>query len=260
MKLSKVLISLLSVTLEGSAVAGSPGKAPAPVQPEAPAGLFDNLGATATIGYDTNYIFRGVQFAKNLVSAGLDLNLPIDKTFSLDLNAWYGVSADSSAAPFAGGDSYGELDLSPTILAKLGPVTAGLKYTWYHYMNNAGHFVDDVNELGLTLATSVAGFDLGAGVYHDFTAKGWYYEASVSRTIAINSWLSIQPGILISFGSHYYGVEGGNTIKPWLAIPIKLTKTATLNPYIAGNLPYGSLHDLGEKRRVYGGVALNVTF
>lgn len=263
MKLNLLLVPLVSAGLAASAYAGTVGKAPEPVQPPAPADT--TLGATLTVGYDTDYVFRGVEFAKNLVSGSIDWQLPIDQTFTLDLNAWYGASADASAEPFAGHGSYGELDLSPALYAKLGAVTLGLKYTWYHYMMNAEHFIDDVNEVGGTLAYSAFSgtpfqLDLAAGAYRDFTADGWYFEYSVSHTFVITSWLSIQPGVLISHASHYYGVDGGNTFKPWIAMPIKLTKTATLSPYIAGNLPYGSLDDLGEKDRVYGGVSLSVTF
>jgi len=262
MKLNLLLVPVLSAGLALSAFAGSPGKAPEPVQPVV---ADTTLGATLTVGYDTNYIFRGVQFAENLVSGSLDWVVPIDKTFSLDLNAWYGVSADDSAEPFAGNHSYGELDLSPTLYATLGDFKLGLKYTWYHYMGDAGHVIEDVNEVGATVAYSAFAktpyqLDLGAGAYRDFTADGWYFEYTVSHTFEITSWLSIQPGVLISHASHYYGVDGGNTFKPWLAAPIKLTKTATLTPYIAGNIPYGSLNDLGEKDRVYGGVALSVSF
>jgi hypothetical protein len=119
--------------------------------------------------------------------------------------------------------------------------------------------------VGVTLAYSAFEktpyqLDLTAGAYRDFTADGWYFEYSVSHTFVITPWLSLQPGVLISHASHYYGVSGGNTFKPWLAAPIHLTKTATLTPYVAGNLPYGSLDDNGEKSRVYGGVALSVTF
>jgi len=264
MKLNLLLVPLVSAGFALAAHAGTVGKATELVQPPAEAAP---LGVTLTVGYDTDYIFRGVEFAKNLVSGSIDYVLPIDQTFSLDLNAWYGASANAEAAPFAGGDSYGELDLSPTLLAKLGNsgVTLGLKYTWYHYMMNAHHFVEDVNELGGTIAYSAFAntpyqLDLTAGAYHDWTADGWYFEYAVSHTFVITSWLSLQPGVLISHASHYYGVDGGNHFKPWLAAPIKLTKTATLTPYIAGNLPYGSLDDNGEKSRVYGGVALSVTF
>lgn len=258
MKLNSLLLSILSAALVVSAQAGTSGKAAPQVQPAPEA---TPLGVTATLAYDTDYVFRGVEFAKNLVSGNIEVAVPIDKTFSLDFNAWYGASADDSAAEFAGAGSYGELDLSAALLAKINSnLTAGLKYTWYHYTNNAGNFVDDVNEIGLTLATTIKTIDLNAGVYYDFTAEGWYYEVGASHAFKINDWLSLVPGAAISFGTDYYGVNGGNTVKLSLAAPIKLTKTATLTPYIAGNLPYGSLKDAGENSRVYGGVALSITF
>lgn len=263
MKLRSLLVPVLSVAFAASSFAGtSSGKActTCTPPPAAAEGLFDNIGATLTVGYDTNYIFRGVQFAEQLISGSIDVPIALSKTVTLDLNAWYGSSADDSAAPFAGGGSYEELDLSASLLFKLDPVTLGLKYTWYDYLGHAGHSLTDVNEVGVTLASSLVGLDLSAGVYYDFTAQGWYYEAAASHTFKINEWLSIVPGVLISFATDYYGVNGGNTIKPSVAVPIKLTKTATLTPYIAGNLPFGSLDSLGEQSRVYGGVALSVTF
>jgi hypothetical protein len=267
MKLNLILVPLVSAGFALSAFAGTSGKAVTePVQPPADT----TLGATLTVGYDTDYVFRGVEFAKNLVSGSVDWVVPFDKTFSLDLNAWYGASANAEAAPFAGGDSYGELDLSPTLLAKIelnsqSSITFGLKYTWYHYMMNAEHFIKDVNELGLnakyTVNVGPGSLDVAAGAYHDWTAEGWYFEYSVDYNYTIiKDRLSVQIGVLVSHASHYYGVDGGNTVHPWLALPINLTKTATLSPYIAGNLPFDSLKDAGEEKRVYGGVSLSVTF
>ncbi len=258
MKLNSLLLPILGAALVVSAQAGSSGKAGPAIQPVAEAAP---LGVTASLAYDTDYMFRGVQFAQNLVSGTIDVVVPINKTFSLDLNAWYGASVDDSAAAFAGGGSYGELDLSATLLAKItSNLTAGLKYTWYDYVGNAGHSLKDVNEIGITLATTLKTIDLSAGAYYDFTAEGYYYEFGASHAFKINDWLSLVPGALISFGSNYYGVDGGNHIKLSLAAPIKLSKTATLTPYIAGNLPYDSLKDNGEKDRVYGGVSLSITF
>lgn len=262
MKLNSLLAALLSTTIAGSAFAGVAADNSKGGKCCQPAAVEDNgLGFTVAVGYDTNYIFRGVQFAEHLVSGSIDYVLPITPALSLDLNAWYGASAGDHAAAFAGGGSYGELDLSAWLQYEVAKDTKiGLKYTWYDYVGNAGKNVKDVNELGLTLTTKVAGFDFLAGAYHDWTAEGWYFEYAVSRTFEINSWLSIQPGVLVSHANHYYGVSGGNHVKPWLAAPIKLSKTATLTPYIAGNLPIGSLDSLGEKSRVYGGVSLSVTF
>lgn len=263
MKLNSLIAAIVSATLAGSAFAGTPstdmskgGKCCQPV-----AAAEEALGFTLAVGYDTDYVFRGVEFARNLISASVDYVLPITPKLSLDLNAWYGASAGDKAAAFAGGGSYGELDLSAWLQYEVCKDTkVGVKYTWYDYVGNAGKSVKDINEVGVTIVTKLYNFDLGAGAYYDWTARGYYFEYSVSRTFEINSWLSIQPGVVISHANHYYGVSGGNHIKPWLAFPIKLCKSATLTPYVAGNLPYDSLESLGERKRVYGGVSLSVTF
>ncbi len=257
MKLKSLLIPTLGLAFASSVLAGSHGKAPAVVQPAPEAAP---LGFTATIGYDTDYVFRGVEYAKNLISAAIDGNIAINQDLSLNVGAWYGASADDSAQPFAGNSAYGELDLYAGLNAKLGPVTVGLKYTYYDYLGHAGTFVKDINEIGLTLATSAAGLDFIAGAYYDFTAKGYYFETGVSKTIKICDIVSLVPGVLVSYGDHYYGVNGFNHVKPSLALPIKLTKSATLTPYVAGNLPIDSLKGLGEQKRIYGGIALSVSF
>jgi uncharacterized protein (TIGR02001 family) len=257
MKLKSLLIPTLGLAFATSVFAGSHGKAPAVVQPAEEAAP---LGFTATVGYDTDYVFRGLETAQNLISAAIDGNIAINKDISFNVGAWYGASADDKAATYAGGTSYSELDLYAGLNAKLGPVTAGLKYTYYNYLGHASSFVKDVNEVGVTLATSAAGLDFIAGAYYDATARGYYFETGVSKTIKITEQISLVPGVLVSYGSHYYDVSGFNTVKPTLALPIKLTKSATLTPYIAGNLPIDALHDTGEKDRVYGGVALSVSF
>ncbi|MCE9519727.1 MAG: hypothetical protein K8R87_09270 [Verrucomicrobia bacterium] len=257
MKLNSLLISLLSVAFATASFAGtSSGKACTTCAPT----VEEKTLGVVTIGYDTNYVYRGINIATNLVSANLDVPISLDaisKDLSLVLTSWYGASDDAVAA-FGGGD-YQELDLVAVLQKKFGAVTAGLKYEHYFFFADASS-IKDINELGVTLSASVKGLDLTAYVGYDFTAQGWYYEGAVSHTFKINDKISLVPGVLISFGSDYYGVNGGNTIKPSLAMPIKLAKSATLTPYIAGNLPYGSLNSLGEQDRVYGGVALTVTF
>jgi hypothetical protein len=249
----KSLLTFAAAFCSISAFAGSPGKAPAIVQPAAE----EPLGFTATIGYDTHYVFRGVLFAENLVSAGIDGTIPLTDLLSVNVGVWYGDSADDSGVPGPGG-SYHELDLYAAILAKVGDATVGLKFTEYLYDGTAA--VDDIPEIGL-IATVPLGFvDLTAGAYYDFTADGFYIEAGVSKTFAITDRISLVPGVLISWADHYYGVDGFNHIKVGVSLPIKLTKTATLTPYIAGNIPIDSLDDLGEESRVYGGIALSVAF
>ena len=214
MKLSSLFIPVLSVAFAASSFAGtSSGKAarPSRLRP-LPEGLFDNIGATATIGYDTNYIFRGVQFAEQLLSGSVDVPIALSKQLTLDLNAWYGASADDSAEPFAGGGSYGELDLAASLLYKLDPVTLGLKYTWYNYLGNAGNILEDVNEVGVTARDLRSGFSTSAPASTTTSPPtAGIMKSVVSHTFKINDWISLVPGVLISFATDYYGVNGGNT-------------------------------------------------
>jgi hypothetical protein len=252
MKLKYLLIAA-AVTAATSVSAGTTAKAPAVVQPAAE----EPLGFTATIGYDTHYVFRGVMYAENLVSAGIDGTIPVTDVLSLNVGAWYGTSADDSGVPGPGG-SYHELDLYAALLAKVGDATVGLKFTEYLYDGTAA--IDDIPEVGI-IATVPLGFvDLSAGAYYDFTADGFYFEVGVSKSIPLTDRISLVPGVIVSAANDYYGVSSFNHIKVGLSLPIKLTSTATLTPYIAGNFPLGDLDDLGEDSRVYGGIALSVAF
>lgn len=251
MKLKSLILSAM-VAIAASAFAGSPGKAPAPVQP-APE---EPLGFSATIGYDSHYVFRGVLFAENLVTAAIDGNIPLTDMLSLNLGAWYGDSADDSGT--FGNGAFRELDLYAALLADLGPATVGVKYTGYLY--NDASAIDDVSEIGLIASTTVGPIDVIAGAYYDWTADGFYFETGVSHTFAVTDRISLVPAVLVSYGEDYYGVSGFNHVKVGLSAPIKLTSTATLTPYIAGNFPIDALDDLGEESRVYGGIALTVSF
>lgn len=253
MKIKSLLIPALSAAFAVSAFAGSPGKAPAVVQPPAE----EPLGITTTIGYDTDYVYRGVKFADNLVTAAIDGNFAVNDMLSINAGAWYGSSADDS---FVLGGSYQELDLYAALMAKIGAATVGLKYQHYFFYGDGGDALEDIDEIGLLLSAAVGPVDVIAGAYYDFTAEGFYFEAGVSHTFAVTDRISLVPAALLSYGDSYYGVSGFNHVKLSLSAPIKLTKAATLTPYIAGNLPVDSLDALGEESRVYGGVSLSVSF
>lgn len=253
----KSLLTLSMAAFAASAFAGTAAKAPAPVQPPAE----EPLGFTATIGYDSHYIFRGVKFAENLVSAAVDGTIPLTDVLSVNLGAWYGTSADDSGR-FGQGGSFHELDLYGAVLADLGPVTVGAKYTAYLYDGEStdNGAVNDINEVGLFLTTTVGPLDVLAGAYYDDETDGFYFETGVSHTFAVTDRISLVPAVLVSYGDQYYGVSGFNHVKVGISAPIKLTSTATLTPYVAGNLPIDALDDLGEDDEIYGGISLSVSF
>jgi hypothetical protein len=256
MKLKSLLTLGLSA-IAATAIAGTPAKAPAPIQPVVEE---EPLGFTLSVGYDSHYVFRGVLFAENLVWGQIDGTIPLTDMLSLNVGAWYGTSADDSgvfSVPGSSG-SFHELDLYGAILADLGPVTVGAKYTAYLYDGDAD--LEDINEVGIIATTTIGPVDLLGGAYYDDATDGFYFEVGVSHAFEVTDRISIVPAALISFADDYYGVSSFNHIKVAVSVPIKLTSTATLTPYIAGNFPLEDLEDAGEEDRVYGGVALSVSF
>ena len=251
-----------SLAMAGSSFAGTaaPGKAIVPPMPAAE----ELLGFTLSAGYDTKYIFRGLDLADNWITTSLDWTLPLTSTVRLDSGASYGVSADDS---FLGvdGASYQRLELNTGIVADLGAAELGLGYRWYSHQGDGDIFLEDGHEVGLTLASKAGPLNVGVGAYYDFAIEGWFFELGVNSEIKINDTISLVPGANLGYGSSYnYHVEGANGIDGFshvglsLALPIKLTKTATLTPYIAGNLPIDELD--GEDNQLFGGVSLSVKF
>ena len=252
----------LSIGLMGSvAFAGTPsGKGTCCVnQPAAD----DSLGATLSIGYETKHIFHDVFIGDNWVSAELDWSMPLTSNVSLDLGAAYGGRADDKDG------SLERLDLAAGIHANLGAVNVGLGYRYIDYMGEIDNLfgLTQGHEVGLTLGTSVGPVNIDLAGYYDFGVEGWYFSAGINTEIKVCDRFSLVPGVSIGYVSDYdyHGFATGNlngftAVNLTLEAPIKLTKHATLVPFIGGRLPIDALKDAGLSNQLYGGVFLRVKF
>jgi hypothetical protein len=254
---------------------------PPVVEPESGA-LFDTLGATLEVGYDTRYYFRGLWFADNTVWTGLNLSVPLTEQLSLGFGALYTTSVDT---PVADNDSleYSELDLSTSLTYDAGFAKFGLVYTHYFFFDGFSGSVDGesvgenagfnelgvrgVNELGLTVASSVGPVNLYGGYFYDFTIGASYAEVGADLPIEVTPWLSLVPAVKFGYGfSNYYTIpgtsrSGATHVIPSISAPIKLTRTATLTPYIAYNISLDTRHaNNTQDSEIFGGVKLGVTF
>lgn len=241
------------------AFAGTPSPAPTPIAEEE-----TDLGITATIGYDTDFVFRGVDFADHWISAAIGFEVPLVDTVSLVAGATYGASADDSAAGL--GLSYQRLELNGGLSFDLGAADLGLGYRYYNHQGQLSQILDEGHEVGLTLATEAGPLNIGLGGYYDFGIEGWYFEAAVNSEIRITDSISLVPGASIGYGLDYswhivgFQQDGFTAVNLSLALPIKLTRAATLTPYVAANLPIDALESAGEDSIIYGGVRLSVSF
>jgi hypothetical protein len=274
-KLAFSFLGTLALATTGFAGTAPSGKAPAPVAP-APE---QDLGFTLGVGYDSSYIFRGLQLAENWVSSSLDYTLPLTQTLRLDVGANYGGSADDSFGESlvsdvlgldVSGASYQRLELGAGLVADLGGVELGLGYRWYHHMGDAEAILEDGHEIGLTVAAKAGPVNVGVGAYYDAAVDGWYFEAGINSEIKLTDSISLVPGATVGYANEYSyhfdvlgsqpAVDGFTHVGLSLALPIKLTKSATLTPFIAANLPVDELDDLGEDNQLHGGVSLSVKF
>lgn len=267
MKLNALLKTAGFLALAASPVLAGTGKtvAPTPVaEPET------DLGITASLGYDTHFIFRGLQFAENWVSGGVSLDIPLVDNVSLVAGANYGGTVDDGVT-LAGLDalgsiSYQRLELNGGVAVDLGAAEVGLGYRYYSHFGDLSDVLDEGHEVGLTVATSLGPVNVGLGGYYDFGIEGWYFEAAVNTEIKITESISLVPGASIGYVADYSfhvvnaGFDGFTAVGLSLAMPIKLTKNATLAPYIAGNLPIDALDSAGEDAQLFGGVRLSVSF
>jgi hypothetical protein len=270
------LVLAACASVNAFAGTSAPAKGVQPTVEEGDA-LFDTLGATLEVGYDTRYYFRGLWFADNTTWAGLSLSVPLTEKLSLGFGTLYTSTVDTPAAG-ANDFDYSELDLSSSLTYDAGFAKLGLVYTHYEFFdgfsgsnagvpNGAGELnVGGVEEVGATIATSVGPVNLYGGFYYDFTIGASYAEIGADAPIAINSWLSLVPAVKAGYGfTNYYtfgGHQSGLThVIPSLSAPIKLTKTATLTPYIAYNISLDTRHlNNTQDSEIFGGVKLGVSF
>jgi hypothetical protein len=277
-----------------NAFAGAPSaKAPVAPLPEEDGALYDSLGAAVEVGYDTRYYFRGLYRADNTVSAGISLSNPITEQVSVGFNARYITTAETTAGnggPFGQGDAdFSELALTGALNYDAGFATLGLAYTHYEYFDGfsgtlagvqapgAGELnTSGAEELGLTAATTLGPINVSAGYYYNFTIGGSYAEVGANLPIEVTPWLSIVPAVVTGYGFDYYTLPqngatagGWTSVVPSISAPIKLTKSATLTPYVAYNISLDARHDAAkgtvlngnaQDSEFFGGVRLSVSF
>ncbi len=263
-------VSAASLTF---AVAG-PYSAPAPAPidsgavppPPAPlgsgGGIFDSIGASIAVGYDTDYIFRGYDIGHDSVWSQLDLSIPLGDNLEFAVGAWYQNAFN--------GDGDDELDIYASLAYDFG--TFGLEFGYTHYAypqgiagTGAGSNGDESNEAYISLGTTVGPVDVSLGWYYDFDLEVSYVELAGGTSIPLSAHVSLDPSVGISYidiDDPGPGVDGSglNHAFAKLELPIQLTGTATLTPYVAVSSALDVADDLGEDDYFWGGVSLSVSF
>jgi hypothetical protein len=234
MKLNALLKTLGFLALAATPVVAGPS-APAPKNPIAPAPVNDDLGITASIGYDSNYVWRGINYGQHWLRTGLNGALLLvggaaedgagSTSLLWDVN--YGSLAgdhDSfspnglAAVGIKNTASFQRLQLGAAISHDFGPASVSFGYSFIHNMGalaNGGGFngagfpplggygMNDIQQLTLGVNTNLGPINLASSANYDLFNGGWYFDLTAKSTIAVTDAISIVPHVGLGYGLNY---------------------------------------------------------
>lgn len=236
------------VLLSGTAFAGEAPQCSAPAS--------SGFESDVTVGYDSQYMFRGVNSGNDLVTAAVNTAWTCDKT-GLDMNAgaWYGTTGDLDG-------NVEELDLTLGASKDLGFADLNVGYIFYHYLSPG----EDAQEVYFGLSKELAcGTTASLTYFWDIEQDNdGYSEFALSKSVDV---ASKQLDLGVSTG---YLVEQGQLshVTATVSHDVKLTETATLTPYIAHSWELSDDWDhngatsarSARQNEFFAGASLNVSF
>ena len=213
------------------------------------AAVGEDLGAEVSVGYDTDYIFRGANLGQDLLWSDVNVSTSLSDGLGLNIGAWY-------ANPTDAGDD--ELDIYAGVSTDLGGMSLDLGTTYYYYPGATG---SNTLEFGAALGTSVGAFDLSLGVYHDIDTENTYVELGAGTSFDLTDNISLDLGATI--GNNQDEVVGGQAdgltaVTITVGAPIGLTDNASLTPYLGINAGLDDNQDAGDE--IFSGISLSVGF
>ncbi len=216
------------------------------------------MGGNISVGYDSSYIFRGVNYGKNSIWGSVEASLPFTpEGVDFTVSAWYQNPVDSVAANPLNED---ELDLYATLTVEVAPdASVWLGYAAFLYPEAGG---GNTNEVGLGTDVAIGGglVDFSFGSYYDFDINGWFFETGMAHTEQITDMFGVEIGTSIGYQVDYnsFGSDW-NDVRAYLAVPITLVENVALTPYVAYSWSLSAI-DAFQGDELYGGVALSVSF
>jgi hypothetical protein len=236
-------------------------KAPTPaIEPVEDPGI----GLEANIGYDMRYYVRGFWFANHNVWTSLAYSTPLTDKLSLDFFSYYTQSWTPT--------DYNEVDAGVYMTYDAGFTSITFGYTWYYFLN--GFFGDGegpqdwAHEVGFNTVTPLGPVNFNFAYYYDLYIAASYFQAGFDTSIPVTDKIAIVPSAVVGYNvGDYYSLGTADTsfnhIGLRIDVPITLSKTATLTPYIAANFSLEGkegVNTIEGENELWGGVSLSFTF
>jgi hypothetical protein len=204
-----------------------------------------------TAGYDSEYYYRGLWFSNQNAWYNLGASKKLSDKTTVSALAYYTSSNDIRS-------QYQELDLGASVAYDAGFATLTAGYTHFFFFNgylgnknvpgNAGS-QGFASELYLSAAKTVGPVNVTATYAYDLYIDAGYAELAADKSFTLNDSTSLvlKAAAGYSIGGYYTAFSATNgqnigTESTWThvllsaSLPIALSKTATLTPYVSYNM------------------------
>jgi hypothetical protein len=213
-----------------------------------------------TAGYDSEYYYRGLWFSNQNAWYNLGASKKLSDKTTVSALAYYTSSNDIRS-------QYQELDLGASVAYDAGFATVTAGYTYFFFFNGyTGNGLGQTfaSELFLSAAKTVGPVNVTATYAYDLYIDAGYAEVAVDKSFALNDSTSLvlKATAGYSIGGYYTDFTTGpfntGTESVWThvglnaSLPIALSKTATLTPYIAYNISGAGRTETNTANTVYG--------
>lgn len=147
---------------------------------------------SANLGYNSEYVFRGIPQKSSSAFGGLDFS-----SGGFYLGTWAADVGDGLEVDYYGGYGF-----------SLGEVELTIGGTWYSY---TGDFDDDYKEVNVGIAWDWLSFDAAIGEYDNFGGPTLDYEF-YSLTVSHNGFYGTFGTFENDFDGHYFEAGYGGTV------------------------------------------------
>lgn len=248
MKRSSVLVFSAFLAFAASAAAEVEQELGFPAltrNPDSASGQELKLGIEAVTGYRSEYVFRGIKLADNVLDFQLQAEIALSNHWILNLGGWYATNSDKFTEPA----EFAELRYETKEYAS-GITVTGMQPK--HTVLGSGA---DFSPFFTWHATKDA--NLTAGIAYDTAAKGWYeyLEAGWTRPLNDSSFFSVLAGASTVQG--YYNRNGGNDAYARLEYTYNINRAVSFTPFVGTSI---SLASQSGSDRFFGGAWFEVNF
>ena len=198
-----------------------------------------------TAGYDSEYYYRGLWFSNQNAWYNLGASKKLSDKTTVSALAYYTSSNDRNSL-------YQELDLGASVAYDAGFATLTAGYTYFFFFNGylgGGTGQTFAHELYLSAAKTVGPVNVTATYAYDLYINAGYAELAADKSFTLNDSTSLvlKAAAGYSIGGYYTAFSTANgqnigTESTWThvllsaSLPIALSKTATLTPYVSYNM------------------------